>query len=198
MAEVPTERLMQRLWPMGDDEGTFALVDGARDPAAHPFLVSSRLATHCLYLGTLDPALARVAPYLVLLPRDAPATRELIERAWGNSWGVFVRARVQPGALHRHFRRLLRVQDQRGRRMLFRFYDPRVLRAYLPTCQPDELEQVFGPVGSFVMEAEDPAVVLEFRNNRGALVRDEARSEKRLAWLGDYLRKSREGDAGKP
>lgn len=36
--------------------------------------------------------------------------------------------------------------------MLFRFYDPRVLRLYLPTCTSTELEQVFGPVGTFFTE----------------------------------------------
>jgi hypothetical protein len=32
--------------------------------------------------------------------------------------------------------------------LLFRYYDPRVLRVYLPSCRPSELETVFGPVVS--------------------------------------------------
>ena len=88
--------------------------------------------------------------------------------------------------------------DERGVRMLFRFYDPRVLRTYLPTCVSDELNQVFGPVEYFVTEAEESATVLEFRNNRGVLARGEVRAEKRLHWLGEYLRKSREEEGGKP
>ncbi len=39
--------------------------------------------------------------------------------------------------------------------MLFRYSDPRILRVYLPTCLPDELEQMFGPVTAYVMESED-------------------------------------------
>ncbi|MDB4930053.1 MAG: hypothetical protein JWM10_2537 [Myxococcaceae bacterium] len=197
MAEVPIEQLTPRLWPRGDDEHTYALLDGARDPAVHAWITSSGLASRCLYIGELDPALARVAPYLVRLPRTAPASRALLERAWGEAWGVFFRSTATMEALHRHFRRLLRVQDERGVRMLFRFYDPRVLRVYLPTCFAGELEQVFGPVEFFAVESEDGAGILEFRNQRGALVHDELRSTKRLNWLGDYLRKSREEDAGK-
>lgn len=195
---VPIEQLMQRLWPRGDDEEAWALLDGARSPEVFPRVTSPAMPSRCLYIGELDPALARVAPYLVRLSRSAPATRELLERAWGDSWGVLLRSSAPMGAVHQHFRRLLRVQDESGRRMLFRFYDPRVLRVYLPTCRADELGTVFGPVEFFLMEAEETANILEFRNQRGVLARSEVRSEKRLAWLGDYLRKGREeGGSGR-
>jgi len=198
MADVPIEQLTPRLWPRGDDEHTYALLDGARTPDVQAWVLTSRLESRCLYIGELAPALARVAPYVVRLPRSSPASRALLDRAWGDSWGVFFRSTASMDALHRHFRRMLRVQDERGVRMLFRFYDPRVLRAYLPTCVASELNQVFGPVEYFVTEAEDIATVLEFRNNRGVLVRGEVRAEKRLHWLGEYLRKSREEEGGKP
>ena len=193
MADVPVAELMPRLWPAGDDEQTFALLDGARDPDVLPTIVASGLPSQCLYVGDLHPSLARVAPYVVRLARTAPATQDLLQRAWGESWGVFLRAPVGLGALHRHFRKLLRVQDARGRRMLFRFYDPRVLRMYLPTCLPAELDAVFGPVERFVIEGDASARILEFRNQRGVLAQSEVRAEKRLHWLGDYLRKEREG-----
>lgn len=197
MAEVPLEQLKPRLWPRGDDEHTYAILDGARDPRVHPIATRSTFTSLCLYLGDLDPALARVAPYLVRVPRSHPAAGDLLEAAWGNSWGVFLRASAPMAAVQRHLRRLLRVQDERGVRMLFRYYDPRVLRVYLPTCRPDELDQMFGPVESFVMES-DEGHVLEFRNQRGVLATSETRAEKRLHWLGEYLRKGREEDQGKP
>ena len=198
MAEVPIAELMQRLWPRGDDEATYVLLDGARNPDVLPLIVASALPSKCLYIGDLDPALARVAPYLVHLAKSSPATTTLLERAWGDSWGVFLRATVPMGAVHRHFRRLLRVQDEQGRRMLFRFYDPRVLRMYLPTCRPAELNSMFGPVEVFVTEADEAGRILEFRNNHGVLGQAEVRVEKRLHWLGDYLRKSRDEDGGNP
>lgn len=36
--------------------------------------------------------------------------------------------------------------------MLFRFYDPRVLRLYLPSCTTEELDRVFGSVERFILE----------------------------------------------
>jgi hypothetical protein len=195
MAEAPLEQLKPRLWPQGDDEHTYALLDGARDPRVFPFATESSLPSMCLYAGQLAPALARVAPYLVRLPRNAPASLALLEAAWGRAWGVFLRAPAPMVTVHGHFRRLLRVQDERGARMLFRFYDPRVLRVYLPTCWPGELTRMFGPVESFVMESPE-GNVLQMRQGRGVLVRDEARVEKHLPWLGEYLRKSRDEAGG--
>jgi hypothetical protein len=55
------------------------------------------------------------------------------------------------------------------RKLLFRFYDPRVLRAYLPTCLAEELNIVFGPVRNFWMESRDPGELLEFRFSQGRL-----------------------------
>jgi len=53
--------------------------------------------------------------------------------------------------------------------LIFRYYDPRVLRAYLPTCSPAELNTFFGPVTAFITEGENPGEILEFRNERGTL-----------------------------
>ena len=43
----------------------------------------------CLYRGELQPDMAEVAPYLVKLDRDAPFTDWVLDRGWGNHWGVF-------------------------------------------------------------------------------------------------------------
>lgn len=54
--------------------------------------------------------------------------------------------------LRRHFRRFLRVTDEQGQPLMFRYYDPRVLRVYLPTCTAEELALVFGPVSAYLIE----------------------------------------------
>jgi hypothetical protein len=66
---------------------------------------------------------------------------------------VFVIAPAAMEALRNHFRRFLMVRLPAERLVYFRFYDPRVLRVYLPTCTPEELELIFGPVDYFVMES---------------------------------------------
>ena len=48
-----------------------------------------------------------------------------------------------------------------------------VLRVYLPTCNAGEMKTVFGPVGSYVLQDEDPSVFL-----RSCLIIGTAGSEK--------------------
>ena len=56
--------------------------------------------------------------------------------------------------------------------MAFRYYDPRVLRAYLPTCNSEELRTVFGPIECFRTEDQNDAEhMLEFRFESGKLVK---------------------------
>ena len=49
-----------------------------------------------------------------------------------------------------------------GAECYFRFYDPRVFRVYLPSCNSTELEDMFGPVTRFFIEGEDRNTLLEY------------------------------------
>ena len=57
--------------------------------------------------------------------------------------------------LRKQFRHFLLAELPDGRMVMFRFYDPRVMRPYLPTCNRDELGLWFSNVNAFVMESED-------------------------------------------
>lgn len=150
--------------------GLYAILDSARDRRMFRAISETGLPHHCLFSGRLDPALQAVAPYLVELRPEASFVRRLLGDGWGRAWGIYVASPASLEELRRHFRRFLRVEDERGRRMLFRYYDPRVLRVYLPTCNEEELATVFGPVTRYVLEAEDPDRLLELSLHGGALV----------------------------
>lgn len=147
----------------------YAILDGASVPNLPAGLVELRAEHVCLYRGELKAAVASVAPYLVRLEPDSRLTEFVLAEGWGNHWGVFVRARADLPALRRHFRAFLTVYDTQGKPMLFRYYDPRVLRVYLPTCDARELETVFGLVESYLLEADDPHTLLSFRLSSGVL-----------------------------
>jgi hypothetical protein len=57
----------------------------------------------------------------------------------------------------------------------FRYYDPRVMRIYLPTCNAGELRTLFGPVGLYVMEGEDPTTLLRYHRAEDALEQSSVR-----------------------
>ena len=164
--------IVARLWRPGDRERgveLFALLDGARDPRIIDHLSHPLVESLCLFRGRVHPRLARAAPHLAAISPRSRLTHALLSEGWGRHWGVFLRSKVILHDLLRHFRRLLVVQDEQGRRLFFRFYDPRILRVYLPTCNAPELNAVFGPVEAFLIEGEDAGTLLEFSLLRGAL-----------------------------
>lgn len=122
------------------------VLDGARDTRVFETLLESGFLSSCLYAGFIPRALEASVPYLVQLEYDDKQTRRLLERAWGNSWGVLLRCDTRLEALRKHLRSFLTVRNPKGERFLFRYYDPRVLRVYLPSCTGEELRTFFGPI----------------------------------------------------
>ena len=139
-------QVSKRFWPKGWQPHIWAVFDAARDSSLYGRIVYSGLLRECLFAGDLPAPLQETAPYLVQLEHDDRRSIELIEDSWDNSWCVFLQADVGIKTLRKHLRTLLRVQGPTGNYMLFRYYDPRVLRVYLPTCQPDELARFYGPI----------------------------------------------------
>jgi hypothetical protein len=140
----------------------YAVLDGASIEDLLPKLYGLKPEHACLYRGELEPDLQETAPYLVRLEPGAPFTHWVLGEGWGKHWGIFVRTGEDLKLMHRHFRKFLRVQDSKGKTLLFRYYDPRVLRVYLPTCNAGETEMFFGPVKAFMMEGENPSDLLRF------------------------------------
>ena len=173
MANPRASYIKEQLWPKGSGREVWMIVDGARDRRVFGALLDSYLTYTCLYHGDIAPELEVVAPYLVQLEYDDKYSQQLIERAWGNSWGVFLKCGASVATLRRHLRKLLSVRGPNGDILLFRYYDPRVLRVYLPTCRSEELETVFGPIDRFWLEDDSPETMLEFRVGHGKLLRNE-------------------------
>lgn len=163
--------LQKILWPSGTDGRTevYAILDGARDELVHAWVQASYLENCCLYSGDLPKEMLTTAPWLVRLESGNKWTNRILARAWSNSWGVFLRTETSVAQLRNHLRRFLRVRDESGRILLFRYYDPRVLRVYLPTCTSTELSTVFGPVQAFIVENSRGTSAFEFGFTGGKL-----------------------------
>ena len=162
MTDQVVTRIEEILWPEGPRQNVWMILDGARSIEIFRMLLACHLEYSCLYSGPLTSELELAAPYLVQLDHGYRDTHSFIERAWGKGWGVFLRSETSLKKLRRHLRQFLIVRDSKGRRMLFRYYDPRVLRVYLPTCVASELRTVFGPIECFWTEGDSPEEIREF------------------------------------
>ena len=170
MTTTLVRRIEALLWPAGLRRDIWMIVDSARDRRIFPMLLECHLEHSCLYSGPLHPALEIAAPYLVQLDYDYRDTHRFIRESWGRSWGVFLKSDTGLSSLRRHLREFLIVRSPDGRRLVFRYYDPRVLRVYLPTCTARELTAFFGPIERFWMEGETADRMVEFRVDSGNLV----------------------------
>ena len=154
------EKLYQALF--SKETRIYAVLDGANVPDLPMKLFEMNPPRYCLFPGDLEPDMAEVAPYLVRLYPKTPFTDWVLKTFWGKNWGIVAHSRKTLEDMRGHFRSLINVYDEQGNPMLFRFYDPRVLRGFLPTCKPAELKVFFGDVEMFFAESEDAAKLLAF------------------------------------
>lgn len=152
MRNEAIERNLERAL-FGENLNIYAILDGASIPELQHRLYEMQPPQVCLYRGELDADLAEVAPYLVQLSCGTRFTSWLLGECWGRHWGVFVNSPFSLVEMRKHFRRFLTVHDEAGNPMIFRFYDPRVLAKFLPTCEAEELTEVFAKVKHLYAES---------------------------------------------
>lgn len=143
----------------------YAVLDGASIPGLADALDGHHPKYECLFRGDLDAGMAEAAPYLVALDPGGSFAPWLLQNGWGEHYGIFVLSKESLPALRLHLRRSLRVYRESGEAVLFRYYDPRVFRAFAPSMLPAEAKAFFGPVESFLCESEDAKEFLRFRQS---------------------------------
>jgi hypothetical protein len=132
----------------------YALIDGAQ---AFELAFTAHLMGHDLYTifsGDLADTVAHVGPCLVALGDPSAFLMKWVDRL-GSHAGVLLETSADLSALYAHLRAIFVASDEEGQEYFFRFYDPRVLRVFLPTCHEDELKEFFGPIRRWIAEDAD-------------------------------------------
>lgn len=144
----------------GPDGPRFVVLDTARSERIGVLLRESVEPCRSLYEGLEGEALAHVAPYLVELPPGSLLLARLVREGWEKRWGTFIDFPHSFKELRRHLRRLLIVGDADSRQTYyFRFYDPVVLDAFIPTCSVKQRGELFGEIRAFCLEGRLGEVV---------------------------------------
>jgi len=143
-------------------EPLFAILDAARDARVLDLLRNSKEHYESLYEGKQGEELANFAPYLVELPKDSQLLVALVKEGWGKSWGIYLTCKEPLKEVRKHFRHFLLVELENREEVYFRFYDPRVLKLFLPTCMPEEAFSFFGQVTTYFVEDSTHGALLVF------------------------------------
>ena len=161
--KVSAEKIFEGLLTE-EDQTLCAMLDGASVPDLLERLHSEpSLEVACLLRGNHAPDMKQVAPYLVKLEPQSEFAEWVVGNGWGRHWGTFVTSRRGFRALRDHLRQLMIVHRRDGTSLYFRYYDPRVMRVFLPTCSPAQLKQMFGPADAFLAESEEGDALTVYR-----------------------------------
>jgi len=155
----------------------YGVLDGVMVPDLPNRLYKGQVPNYCLLTGDLPADMVYAAPYLVYLSPDSKFADWVFQEAFGKHWGIFVQSPRSMIEMRRHFRALMQTFDERGNPMKFRFYDPRVLSRFLPTCNGGELKALFGEVQAFYVESEKDDELLRYKLEGSKLVITEMNKE---------------------
>jgi Domain of unknown function (DUF4123)/FHA domain len=127
------------------EAGLYAILDAARDARIKALVDVCEEEARSLFDGREGEALVEVAPYLVRFGERSELLEVVVNEGWGDAWGVFLTSGRPFDEVRRRLRRSLMVNDEEtGKRLYFRFYDPRVLRLFLPACTARQRSELTG------------------------------------------------------
>lgn len=152
-----------------DQTRLYCVLDGVMVPDLPNRLHKAQVPNHCLVQGELTPEMVYAAPYLAFLSPDSKFADWVLTESPGKHWGIFLHTRRSMNEMRRHFTALLQVYDERGNPIKFRFYDPRVIGKFLPTCNGGELKTLFGDVDAFFTESDEGDKIVRYQIENGAL-----------------------------
>ena len=142
----------------GSGSRVHAVIDGLVVLGIAEKLKSAKVAGwDCLQRGALSAAAAERAPYLVELSEPSPFTDWLLDEATPAfpGWGLLLISNRPLLAVREHCRSIAEVILPDGERRPWRWYDPEVLRAVLPSLLAGQLDEVFGLGQAIVIPSAD-------------------------------------------
>lgn len=152
---ITLDRLRERFEQ--PDFSLFAILDACGEPRVPAMANQLQDRAVSLFSDRPDQDYWAIAPYLADV--DLDLFEWIVDQLWGTPWGVFLYSTQDLETLHKHFRRFLNVRGPDGKEMYFRYYDPRVLPAFLSSCDQVEAKSFFGPVSTLIAQSAGDALL---------------------------------------
>lgn len=173
--------MLWRLMVSADGEGdvdrqVFVLLDGASVRQLPDFLEDEEVE-HAPLIPPRngEPEEITRATYLARVERDSTVSDWLLTHGWGANWGIWISAPagLELEDLLSHLREMAQVRLPDGRIVYFRYYDPRIWRAFVPTCDMPQLKHLFSLPVFYGCESADGSSLVTDRWRDGAAIREE-------------------------
>lgn len=145
------ERLLALRSP--EAQNLYAVLDLARDPYLFAAMLEGFDAERrCLFRGRAKEELGDRTAWIARIDPEQGLLDWLLEEGWGRRAFSLM---TSPLTIHRfvsHVRKFTKVRDDAGEEHFFRFYDPQVLRQYLPVFGPGEHAMFFRSIACCAIE----------------------------------------------
>lgn len=125
---------------------TYAILDAAKVICLPEMLEDSGLDHACLFQGEAAKELRDAAPWIVRLEECHRFTRYLFTQGdapwnmWGVEPGIFLRSTGSINDMRRHLRKFIRVQNEKGKWLYWRFWEPKWIVDMLGELHPNQKE----------------------------------------------------------
>jgi hypothetical protein len=142
----------------------YYIIDAASDFIEIDDLIKTYGPSVCVLKSNYDGQFIDVGPHL--FDSSVKLDELLMNTQWGKGSFIslsFSRERMNLIHLLRNNSEIVTEQDEV---MFFRYYDPRILRIFLPVFDTQQIKEFFGSVDEFMCEDEDPAFGLIFQTDK--------------------------------
>jgi hypothetical protein len=148
----------------------YGVLDCAIDPALHEHVARLEPEQAACLFERVAPEVKRVSPHVVELAPADPLSKAWRAQGWGRNWGVLFSSLADLRTVKLRLKRFTqaRLPDGSGP-VLFRFWDPRVLRSYLPLLESADVPAWFTDIDRWIVPTEDGAGSIRFSNHGGAV-----------------------------
>ncbi len=151
----------------------YIILDGARLDEKLDEVIKLNSSGYPLLNAKSEKYVQNLSAFLFIFQDGDQFSNLVLNQGWGQSWGIYIISTKSLNDLQLHLSKNMYASLDSGEIMYFRFYDPRVLRIFLPTCDKVQLEEFFGPVEKFIAEDEDPNYALIYSLNPEGLLKTE-------------------------
>ena len=143
------------------------------DPCVVEHWLSTSINLNSNYLPIFneefDIELKNVGPFIFKYSADSLFGKWIMDECIEKDFGILLVCDTDIIEIANHFRQFIRITTPDYILSYFRFYDPRVLRIFLPTCDAGQLREFFGPVTYYFCADDDPAFFLVYSLRYGQL-----------------------------
>jgi hypothetical protein len=120
-----------------------------------------------LFKGTKDASLIDVSPWLFQIDDKLKENLDN-EMEVSLQFPCLLESPADIHMLATHFRKFIYLTIE-GQEYFFRFYDPRVLEKFLPTCNKDQIREFFGLIQYFIAEDTVKEKAIRYWQENGIL-----------------------------